>query len=104
MFTPFNKLRKRSHPSPKVADWRRIRFTEVELEYDCTATAALYPYRGCNMWCQCCGCTNFQRAMEEHFPPNTASALRELCIDPFEPLYTTRNRLGSIPSGFVRYT
>ena len=74
------------------------------MDFDCEATAALYPFRGCYMWCQCCGCTNFKRARQENFPPKLAVALSDLCIDPFEPGYTTRSRKGSIPPGYVRYT
>jgi hypothetical protein len=76
----------------------------IKLQVDCSATTDLYPERYCNLWCQCCGCTNFKSARETHFPSRMVTILRELCIDPFEPYYLTRTRRGRIPVGQVRYT
>lgn len=92
--------------SPMVTEHNNLksfRFGGVTLDFDREATSALYDYRGCNMWCQCSGCTNFQEACVEYLPRNFVAVLLYFGIDPFEPEYGAVSRRGLIPHQYRRY-
>lgn len=79
-----------------------IEFAGTVVKNDREATEALYAIFIYN-WCQCDGCSHFRDVKTTFFPPQMALFLRQLGIDPFEPMYLTSLPRCRAPKGMRRY-